>query len=175
MSDELFEELLLCARYGDTDDIKEYFKPLDNTTIVELLSRQDERGNTMFHFCCANGHLEILNFLLRYTSPRKVNEAGNSALHWAALNGHLEVVKALITAGCDASLVNSKNRKAVDEAESRNHESVVLYLLACTIDSSDDVTVSAGTSAGTSTTGEEVDVTVTAGSTEETDEMDTLD
>lgn len=129
---EGFDEILLCARYGDLEDLRGYFSQLSTEIVKDVLERQDDRGNTALHFCAANGHLAVVDFLLplQPASIDRSNEGGNTALHWACLNGHLETVKALVAAGADVKLRNRGRRMPIDEAESQGKESIVLWLLA---------------------------------------------
>lgn len=132
VSAELFDEILLCARYGDLTDLQEYFTSLSSAQIVNLLRRQDPHGNTPLHFCAANGHLDVVNLFLARdkTGMDLSNEGGNTPLHWASLNGHLETVKVLVDAGADVKRKNRAQRMPIDEAESQGKESIVLWLLA---------------------------------------------
>lgn len=129
---ELFKEILLCARYGDLEDLESYFSQMDSDPVRDILTRQDDRGNTPLHFCSANGHSDVAKLLLSHTVQGidLRNEGGNSALHWACLNGHLETVKILVDSGANVKLKNKRARIPVDEAESQGKESVVLWLLA---------------------------------------------
>ncbi|ORY79027.1 ankyrin repeat-containing domain protein, partial [Protomyces lactucae-debilis] len=97
------------------------------------LAQQDEWGNTMLHYSCANGHVALVRHVtpsLPIEALNLVNEGGNTALHWASLNGHLDCVKVLLSAGADAKIINKARRMAVDEAEAQGKESVVLWFLA---------------------------------------------
>ncbi|PWZ03591.1 ankyrin [Testicularia cyperi] len=105
-SDQI-DDLLLSARYGDVEDLKTTLSPLlasaganDLAATSALLSSiKNESGNTMIHYASANGHVEVVEFLLPLSNLDVVlsqNESGNTALHWAGLNGHLEIVKLLI-------------------------------------------------------------------------------
>nr|CAG8500474.1 8025_t:CDS:2 [Entrophospora candida] len=84
---EIFEEALLCARY-------------------------DEFGNTALHMASANGHIEIVKFIIESICSSSTNDdfsigtlinsqnnSGNTPLHWSALNGHLDVVEILLNHG----------------------------------------------------------------------------
>ncbi|KAL5482987.1 YAR1 [Sanghuangporus weigelae] len=93
------EELLLDCRYGDLDCVCSF---VDRYSTEALLRARDERGNTALHMCVANGHHEILAYLLSLSQIpvsllTSANDAGNTPLHWACLNGHLECVKRLVT------------------------------------------------------------------------------
>ena len=128
---ELFDELLLCARYNDLDDIKHYYSSLSSSDIALLASKQDQNGTTIIHNAAANGHLEVLRFLLPLSSDgvNIPNSGGNTALHWSSLNGHLECVKILVEHGANVGIKNRVGRTAIDEAESGGMRDVVLYLL----------------------------------------------
>jgi hypothetical protein len=70
----------------------------------------------------ANGHTEVVEFILKHTGNDKSivnaqNESGNTALHWAALNGHLDVVKVLCEAHGDPFIKNAAGHDVFYEAE----------------------------------------------------------
>lgn len=97
-----------------------------------------ESGNTVLHFCSANGLTQLLPGLLSALgategSPiefvNRGNKEGNTPLHWAAYNGHLEIVKALIASGADMWQKNTAGHLAMFEAERADKNDVVQYLL----------------------------------------------
>ncbi|WVQ96060.1 hypothetical protein IAU59_003160 [Kwoniella sp. CBS 9459] len=93
---EEVEEILLSARYGELDEIKEFVEKFDAES---LGSAKDERGNTVLHMCCGNGHLDVLNYILPLIPKelsQKTNEAGSPPIHWAVSNNHVGCVKALV-------------------------------------------------------------------------------
>lgn len=47
------DEFLLCCRYGDLDDVRNF---IDKFGIDATLAITDNNGNTPLHMCCANGH-----------------------------------------------------------------------------------------------------------------------
>ncbi|PWN20122.1 hypothetical protein BCV69DRAFT_283655 [Microstroma glucosiphilum] len=126
LTPEQIDDLLYCARAGETDDLVAYFDELlaasssssssaaaaANGTgadgeegsreerIGALLEQAlDEGGNGMLHYASANGHLATLSLLLPSSSLPLLlhqNASGNTPLHWAGLNGHLPIVKALV-------------------------------------------------------------------------------
>lgn len=100
-------EIVDFARFGELQVLEE----LDRLDLVpRLFSAIDGRGNTALHVAAANGHLDIVDYILSLLKAdnreyiNKINEQGNTALHWASLNGHVEVVKALLAAGADHSV-----------------------------------------------------------------------
>ncbi|KAI9223898.1 ankyrin repeat-containing domain protein [Blastocladiella britannica] len=129
-------ELLLCARYGEMDELKEELArlvaenaPLDAGAV---LARGNDAGNTALHMASANGHLDIVQFLLEKLAGVHVNaanEQGNTPMHWAALNGHVEIVTALIAAGADLTLTNKAGKSPLIEAQDASHENVAVELL----------------------------------------------
>ncbi|CAJ0839475.1 12303_t:CDS:2 [Entrophospora sp. SA101] len=89
---EIFEEALLCARYA-----------------TNCFKYKDEFGNTALHMASANGHIEIVKFIIDTICSSSTNDdfsigtlinsqnnSGNTPLHWSALNGHLDVVEILL-------------------------------------------------------------------------------
>ncbi|XP_064939200.1 uncharacterized protein LOC135650192 isoform X2 [Musa acuminata AAA Group] len=114
------------ARYDDLEDL------------VSILSvgispnSRDSQGRTALHMAAANGHLEIVEYLIQNGADASMkqdlnalNSEKNSPLHWACLNGHIEVVKLLIQGGASVSLLNSHERTPMDEAVSRGKMDVI--------------------------------------------------
>jgi hypothetical protein len=54
INEDFIAEVLACARYGETEELKEL---LDTYPDVKLSMLRDSNGNTPLHMCCANGHL----------------------------------------------------------------------------------------------------------------------
>ncbi|OCF61817.1 cytoplasmic protein [Kwoniella mangroviensis CBS 10435] len=93
---EDIEEVLLSARYGEVDELKEFVEKFGAGPLAEA---KDERGNTVLHMCCGNGHIDVLNYLLPLVPKEllsRTNEAGSPPLHWAVSNNHVACVKALV-------------------------------------------------------------------------------
>lgn len=103
-------EIVEFARYGELQIMDELLR-LD--LLHKLKEAMDERGNTALHMASANGHREVVEFILMAVADdaafiNKVNEKGNTALHWACLNGHSEVADLLLRHGADHTVhVNS--------------------------------------------------------------------
>lgn len=126
----VFETLFLAARYGNLETIQMlHLSPLD-------LFQQDEEGNTALHMASANGHLDIVQFLL-FQCPKMngrnylaiQNQHGNTPLHWAAANGHKEIVCELVKGGADLHIKNNAQKTPLWEAEFHGQTSVVTWLL----------------------------------------------
>ncbi|WWC73625.1 uncharacterized protein I206_107597 [Kwoniella pini CBS 10737] len=93
---EAFEEVLLSSRYGELDELKEFVEKFGNEPLGNAI---DERGNTVLHMCCGNGHADVLNYLIPLIPKdllSRTNEAGSPPLHWAISNNHVACVKALV-------------------------------------------------------------------------------
>jgi len=116
------EDLLLSCRYGDLDDAKSF---IDRFGTAPLGEARDENGNTILHMASANGHTELLDYLLPLCPSSLLsaqNYAGSTALHWAVLNAHIAAARALVgyPGGPGASLIDVKNaagRSPLGEAE----------------------------------------------------------
>ncbi|EPQ27086.1 uncharacterized protein PFL1_05370 [Pseudozyma flocculosa PF-1] len=108
LTEEQVDDLLFAARVGDLEDVAAFLDPTiasatasgDEAQIAQLLlSIKNDSDNTLLHYCSANGHLDLVNYLLPHSNLSYLlhqNASGNTALHWAGLNGHLPVVTALI-------------------------------------------------------------------------------
>lgn len=140
ISQEEIDDLIMDARAGDLESLKEYFDNLEKSKIVEILPKiKDEYSlSTVLHMAAANGHLEIIQYIIGLCDeePEVVielmkakNESGNTPLHWAALNGNLDVIKQLCDSGSDPFIQNEAGRDAIYEAEAFEQEEVVDYLL----------------------------------------------
>ncbi|CAK1365596.1 unnamed protein product [Cercospora beticola] len=137
------DDLLYFTRANEVQDLQQ--------TITELTQKYScsakdvleaaidpESGNTVLHFCSANGLAELLPNLLTQLGAAEGtpaafvnhgNEEGNTPLHWAAYNGHLDIVKLLIAAGADMWQKNAAGHLAMFEAERADKNDVVQYLL----------------------------------------------
>ena len=79
------------------------------------INSKNKNGSTPFHLACINGHLAILEILIkdiRLKINSKDND-GNTGFHYACKNGHLAIVDFLIKDAQPASLsleINSKNK-----------------------------------------------------------------
>ncbi|EYU45456.1 hypothetical protein MIMGU_mgv1a015521mg [Erythranthe guttata] len=81
------DAFLEAARYDDIDDV---------TSIASAgvpLDSKDLEGRTALHMASANGHLDIVDYLIRNGADvNACNTEKNTPLHWACLNGHIEVL-----------------------------------------------------------------------------------
>ncbi|KAG9292949.1 hypothetical protein G9A89_016311 [Geosiphon pyriformis] len=128
---EIVYELIACARYGEFEEIKETISSNSTTYLIT----KDSSGNTALHMASANGHIDIVDFIIEMTKSTDIsavniqNDSGNTPLHWSALNGHQKVVETLVKHGADIKIKNRSGRTAMFEAQQNNHEKVVEFLL----------------------------------------------
>lgn len=154
LDEDTIDDLLYCARVGDKDSLEADLATLsakhDTTAANLILAAVDENtGNGLTHYACANGHNDILAFLLAATTSTseqatsniitRTNNSGNTPLHYAAMNGHIELIKTLLASlksstsqSEQSAYLSHKNNTGFDaayEAETANKEDVVNYLL----------------------------------------------
>ena len=159
LSEEDIDDLLYFARTNSLSDLQETLSNLSTSRSAPPPSLQPllllshavdpSTGNSALHMASANGHVEIINYILSlFSDPdsnpgleqgggggsknellNMQNKAGNTALHYASLNGHLSAVQALITAGADHGIQNSAGHEAALEAERAEKAEVAEFLL----------------------------------------------
>ena len=149
------DDLLYFTRVNEIEDLQQSILELTQKygcapKDVILSGIDPESGDTLLHYCSANGFVDLLKaLLLQLTVQSEVsneesrgqihvfpapyvntrNAQGNTALHWASLNGHLEVAKILIDAGADMWIKNVAGHLSIFEAERAGKGEVVEYLL----------------------------------------------
>jgi len=146
------DDLLYFTRVNEAQDLQQSISELAQKyecqprDVLEA-SVDPESGNTMLHYCSANGFADLLLKLLsqlnsgesngaadgKVAGPpsllNRTNKQGNTPLHWAACNGHLEVVKVLLAAGADLWAKNVAGNLAIYEAYTAERSEVAQYLL----------------------------------------------
>jgi len=133
ISSQVGEELRDMSRHGDLSGVQALLSgdtPADRRSNL-MGSKDGQSGNTALHFCCANGHESIAEFLIEQGNPCNVqNNSGSTPLHYAALMGQLSVVKSLVKSGkCDLIHRNNFGNTALDEALQCNHRDVADELM----------------------------------------------
>ncbi|PIA92429.1 Ankyrin repeat-containing protein [Cercospora beticola] len=137
------DDLLYFTRANEVQDLQQTITELSqkySCSAKDVLEAaiDPESGNTVLHFCSANGLAELLPSLLSQLGAAEGtpasfvnhgNKEGNTPLHWAAYNGHLNIVKLLIAAGADMWQKNAAGHLAMFEAERADKNDVVQYLL----------------------------------------------
>ena len=90
---------------------------------------KDSEGRTPIHNAAYGGHLEIVNFLVSYTSdPNVANEDGDTPIHFAAEGGHLEIVKLLVSYPSNPNSANKHGRTPIHFAAVGGYLEVVKFL-----------------------------------------------
>lgn len=131
-------QLHFAARGGNLSKIKEIFLKLDgnsnkNGIIKELLSKQNQEGETALYVAAENGHEEIVTEFLKYLDLQSASIAANNgydSFHVAAKNGHQEVLKELLNSFPNLVMTtDSSNSTALHTAAANGHMDVVNLLL----------------------------------------------
>mmetsp|Transcript_14125 Transcript_14125/g.23088 ORF Transcript_14125/g.23088 Transcript_14125/m.23088 type:complete len:406 (-) Transcript_14125:1387-2604(-) len=94
-----------CARYGELPELKEILELFPQIDV----NGKDGHGSTALHKACANGHDDVVKFLLEKGAECMKNESGNSPLHWAIQNRQMETVKLLLATPTSKANVLEKN------------------------------------------------------------------
>lgn len=136
LSQEEMDNVIYDARFGDLESLTEIFTNEVETSVLATI-KDEESLTTPFHMAAANGHFEVLKYLLSLIPDieerKKIinleNDSGNTALHWAAYNGHVEIVKLLCENGADPFIRNKYNHDSFYEASNNEQENVDDYLL----------------------------------------------
>lgn len=69
----------------------------------------NEQGQTLLHVAAHEGHVEIVDFLLRCGANLDARDRhGNTPLHCAVVSGREKIVQALVGAGANMDLVNDR-------------------------------------------------------------------
>lgn len=160
-ADEI-DDLVYFTRVNEVDDLRTGIKDLAgiykcSESDVVVAGIDPDSGNTLLHYCSANGFLDLLKLYLdkldvkasnltdstlsEEQSPagpkalsqdhliNRQNKQGNTPLHWAAYNGHLKVVELLVSCGADMWIKNASGHLAMFDAERAERSDVVRFLL----------------------------------------------
>ena len=129
---DIIEFLIDSARAGDVADAADIEQILDDN--INFVNVQNDFGQSMLHYACANGNILIVDLLLKDKYRNKVdmnirNKEGNTPLHWAAMNNQKEIIVKLLDAGCDTSVKNSSGHTALQEIQDLGFEDSELLLI----------------------------------------------
>ncbi|EGB11721.1 hypothetical protein AURANDRAFT_36302 [Aureococcus anophagefferens] len=110
--DAVEREFLLCARYGELEEMLE-----ELAKGADVMARGDG-GNTALHMACANGHEAIVAALLdRGAEPSATNDCGNTPAHYAAQQRHAPCLRLIVAReGADVLRQNEFGRSALTDA-----------------------------------------------------------
>jgi len=106
------------------------------------LEESDRFGNTALMAAASNGHLQVVQRLIRVGANVAAScqvssggrDGGDTALHCAALFGHPLVVQALLKAGADVAAKTNRGLTPLHCASKRGHSSAILLLAAAGAD-----------------------------------------
>lgn len=135
LTQEEKDNVIYDARSGDIESLIAIFTVEVETSVLKTI-KDEYSQSTPFHMAAANGHLEVLKFLLTLIPDDEKlevlnaqNDSGNTALHWAALNGHLTIVQLLCENNADPFIRNKYDHDVFFEASNNEQEQVDDYLL----------------------------------------------
>ncbi|EGD82340.1 hypothetical protein PTSG_03004 [Salpingoeca rosetta] len=125
VTEEDVEEMLLCARYGEVDEMKE---------LIELgvpVDSKDGMGNTALHYAAANGLMDCAEYLVKKKCPYLPNNSGNLPLHWAIQNKAADVVQLLMKSYPEVNVLqtNEFGKSAVTEAFNAQDQQILKLVL----------------------------------------------
>lgn len=136
LTQEEMDAIISDSREGDLEYLKEIFTTIVPGSLLPTI-KDDMTFSTPVHMAAANGHLEVMKYLLSLVTPEEAvkcanakNDTGNTPLHWAAFNGELEVVKALVEKYlADVYAKNDLKHDALFEAERNGQTEVENWFL----------------------------------------------
>ncbi|KAL5781054.1 hypothetical protein ACOSP7_006083 [Xanthoceras sorbifolium] len=126
-------QLHLAGRAGNLSRVKEILQNCDGGDAKELLSKQNQEGETPLYVAAENGHAMIVGEMLKYMDLETASIAarnGYDPFHVAAKQGHLEVLEELV--GVFPNLVMTTDPScttALHTAAAQGHIDVVNFLL----------------------------------------------
>lgn len=135
LNQEEMDAVIYDARHGDLENLKEIFNEISPKVLVTI--KDDITLSTPIHMASANGHVEVLDYLLSIVSKEDAkqlansqNDSGNTPLHWAAYNGHLKVVELLTDKyEGDVFIKNKSGHDVMFEAENNNKQEIEQWFL----------------------------------------------
>jgi ankyrin repeat protein len=135
LTQEEMDAVMYDARAGDLETLKEIFEEIGGQTLLSI--KDDITLSTPLHFACANGHFEVVEYLLSIISTtdaeqyvNQKNDTGNTALHWAAYNGHLPVVELLCDKfNADPFVKNELGHDPIYEADNNDQVEIEKWFL----------------------------------------------
>ncbi|PIN25961.1 26S proteasome regulatory complex, subunit PSMD10 [Handroanthus impetiginosus] len=128
--------LHLAARAGNLGKVKEIIQKFDNINnggVKDLLSKQNQEGETPLYVAAENGHTLIVGEFLKHLDAEASSIPANNGydpFHVAAKQGHIDVLKELLS--FYPSLVmttDTANSTALHTAAAQGHTEVVNMLL----------------------------------------------
>ncbi|OIT01921.1 PREDICTED: ankyrin repeat-containing protein At5g02620 [Nicotiana attenuata] len=126
--------LHFAVRAGNLGKVKEIVQKLDiSKGISDLLSKQNQEGETALYVAAENGHTLIVAELLKHLDLQTASilaRNGYDAFHVAAKQGHIEVLKELLHSFPNLVMTtDSSNSTALHTAAAQGHLDVMNLLL----------------------------------------------
>lgn len=122
--------LHLAVRAGNLGKVKEI---IHSKSTNDLLSKQNQEGETVLYVAAENGHSLVVAELLKHLDLQTASILANNgydAFHVAAKQGHLEVLKELLHSFPNLVMTtDSSNSTALHTAAAQGHLDVVNLLL----------------------------------------------
>ncbi|XP_058101922.1 ankyrin repeat-containing protein At5g02620-like [Magnolia sinica] len=125
--------LHLAARTGDLVKVKEILRDCGDGRQRELLSMQNQDGETAMYVAAENGHTPVVSELLKasdFQTAALTARNGYDSFHIAAKQGHLDVLKELLQSFPNLAMTtDSSNSTALHTAATQGHTDIVNLLL----------------------------------------------
>ncbi|XP_053689884.1 E3 ubiquitin-protein ligase mind-bomb isoform X2 [Sabethes cyaneus] len=142
-SGDTTEELVKAAANGDVSKVEEFLSGAaaqnvaaassssqDSSQVVKVDVNGVFAGHTALQAASQNGHLEVIQVLLRYKADVEIEDKdGDRAVHHAAFGDEPGVMGLLAKAGADLNARNKRRQTALHIAVNKGHFNVVKTLL----------------------------------------------
>ncbi len=126
------DELIERVKFGDFDSVR---FTVDSDKTLANAKRSD--GVPLLYFAAANGHKDIVAYLLDMGAAIDASTDHGSALHVAADDEYVEVVRLLLDRGADPNLKNNWKKTPLHNTAQNKSQTVAKLL----IDSGADISV----------------------------------
>ncbi|KAL8129897.1 hypothetical protein V2J09_019052 [Rumex salicifolius] len=121
------------ARDGKLDEVIDILSDSKDSELKELLSKQNQSGETALYVAAETGQVAIITELLKHYDPVVASikaRSGFDAFLIAAKQGNLEILKVLMETDSNLSMTyDSTNTTALQTAATQGHINVVNFLL----------------------------------------------
>lgn len=125
--------LHLAARAGNFSKVRDILQRFDANVVTELISKQNQEGETALYVAAENGHAHVVSELLKHSDLQTASIAAKNGLdpfHVAAKQGHIEVLKELLQSFPNLVMTtDSSNSTALHTAAAQGHIDAVNLLL----------------------------------------------
>ena len=127
--EELQQEILLCSRYGEDEDL---LNMLLSNPSLDVNYRDSNNGCTGLHYAAANGEVKCLQVLKQYNALHLPNNEGSYPCHWAAQNRKADSLHYLLDQYPDVDVLarNSSGRSTLTDAFASGDTKVIEICLS---------------------------------------------